>query len=189
MNRFRSLGTGLVLAFAVAVTGCGEAPTSPSLELPEASEGLVDLLGGGNDVMVVERLSPLAADVVVSKTITPDGGIIRLPEAGFTLFFPPNAVAQNTVITVTAPAGNLVGYHFAPHGLQFGRSVIALQNMNLTELDLGNLVGPAPFAAYFQGPLQPTVEALEVLDLRLFSLLGFAAFEIEHFSGYVIATD
>ena len=55
--------------------------------------------------------------------------------------------------------------------------------MTLTAL----LDGQDLFGAYFQGPLEPEVTALETLPLWLLRSLGL--FRIDHFSGYVIATN
>ncbi|HUF75028.1 MAG TPA: hypothetical protein VMM35_02060, partial [Longimicrobiales bacterium] len=72
--------------------------------------------------------------------------------------------------------------------LHFDRSVTVRQDLSETEAStlthlLGGLKG-----AYFLGDLKPRVIALEILEIRLLDLLQ-AQFSIDHFSGYVIATD
>lgn len=126
---------------------------------------------------------PESGPEVVTETIGYQGGIIRLPESGLTVVVPLGALRADTRITVTAPAGDLVGYYFEPHGLEFRRSVTLMQDMQLTDL----LSLKSPSAAYFQGELEPEVRALESIALWLLRTLG--VFEIDHFSGYVIATN
>jgi hypothetical protein len=200
--RFRALLLG---AFTF-VAACSDLPTAPEVpELqPVAQNGLLgDLLGvvvgtvGGTvdtlvDVVVgilspvLTRENPLTRDEVVTQTVGRWGGTIRLRRAGLTVTIPPGALRTNTRITVKAPAGDLLGYEFAPHGLQFDRPVILTQEVDVPE---GGLE-----VVYFDGDLQPTVGVLEVLPVATFR--DRAVFSIEHFSGYafrrrgyVVATD
>lgn len=192
MHRLRSLLGALAVGVLVLVAGCTDAPTAPYDPQPEPEYGLLGSLDDslsplldltGRDVTVLERSRPLTSDEVVSETIGYAGGVIRLPEAGLTVFVPWGAVRTPTRITVTAPAGNLVGYHFEPHGLEFRRPVTLAQDLTLASLVDGQML----FGAYFQGPLEPEVTALETLPLWLLRSLG--VFRIDHFSGYVIATN
>jgi hypothetical protein len=193
--RMRSLFLSLTLLGSLALGACADAPTAPVGEAP-AAEGLLgglldpvlDLVGLG-EVTVVKRSQPLPTEETVSKTIGSGGGTIYLPRAGLTVTIPKYALAQNTTITVTAPAGNLMGYHFAPHGLVFAKPVTLKQNLSDAEIGLlANLLNK-PTGAYFDGELRPVVTALELLPLNLNALLGYTSFNIKHFSGYVIATD
>src|SRR4051812_4753530 len=43
---------------------------------------------------VVVRTKGLAQDVVVTQTISPSGGVIKVPEAGLTITFAPGAVSE-----------------------------------------------------------------------------------------------
>ena len=65
---------------------------------------------------------------------------------------PLGALSGPTRITVRAPAGNLVGYDFQPHGLEFERPLTLMQDLlstdGLGQLDLQ--------AVYFDGELEPT---------------------------------
>ena len=189
MPRARKL-SALLLGIALFVVGCADLPTAPQPEAVEPEYGLLGsltggLLGGGSDeVTVLRRTVPLAEDEVVSQWVGRWGGVIYLPRAGLTVAIPMGALDRYTRITVTAPAGDLVGYHFAPHGLEFDRKVTVTQNLLKTE-GLGLLSGLS--VAYFEGELEPTVTALEALPIWLLRLLGI--FQIEHFSGYVIATN
>jgi hypothetical protein len=181
----------LLFGASFLIAGCTDLPTGPDMDAPDevTSYGLLSSIGsivGGksrSQVTVLERRVPLAHDEVVTRTIGRWGGVIHLPEAGLTMTFPWGAVKQATEITVTAPAGNLVGYLFGPHGTEFDRPVVMLQDMTKTKgLGWGGLS-----VAYFDGDLEPTVTALERIVMRL--LGGIGIFRIEHFCGYVIATN
>jgi hypothetical protein len=191
MPRVRYFIASLALGASFLIAGCTDLPTAPTPEVAEPSYLLGGVLqtvggvlgGGSGEGKVLERRRALAQDEVDSRWIGPRGGALQLRNAGLTVYFPPNAVSRWTRITVTAPAGDLVGYHFEPHGLEFNRQVTVVQDMLKTE-GLG-LLGLS--VAYFEGDLEPSVTALESLTLRILGLLGI--FRIEHFSGYVIATN
>jgi hypothetical protein len=193
MARTRRLFVALFVGASFVIAGCADSPTAPQPEAVEPNYGLLSgltdlLLGGGgsdsdNEVTVLQRRVPLEQDEVVSQVVGRWGGVIRLPEAGLTVLVPWGALDEPTEITVTAPSGNLVGYHFAPHGLDFDRPVTVTQDLLSTE----SLLNLDLSVAYFEGDLEPTVNALESLPLWLLRVLGI--FRIEHFSGYVIAVN
>jgi len=190
----RKFTAALLVGASFLITACSESPTAPAPVVEEPSYGLLGNLlgsltgrGSGEQVTVVKRDRPLSEDEVASKVIGYYGGTIHLPEAGLTVAFPWGAVRSPTRITVTAPAGNLVGYHFEPHGLRFRRDVTVVQDLRGTEADLLGLgLSLNLTAAYFEGELQSEVTALESITLWLLRILGI--FKIDHFSGYVIAT-
>jgi hypothetical protein len=199
MLRTRMLTLSMLLLGSLAFGACADAPTAP-VQAPTA-EGLLGdltgtvtgtvtgLLGSPQEVTVVKRSSPLPTEETVTKTIGSAGGTIYLPRAGLTVTIPKYALSSNTDITVTAPAGNLMGYHFAPHGLVFNKPVTLKPSLSNAEIGLlANLLNQ-PTGAYFEGELRPIVSVLELLPLNLNALFGYTTFNIKHFSGYVIATD
>jgi hypothetical protein len=190
MIRKRMLALSVLFLGSLALGACADSVTAPQAPAAEGLLGdVVGLLGIGGKAVVLQRSSPLPTDEVVTKTIGTGGGTIYLPKAGLTVTFPSGAVASNTAITVTAPKGNLMGYHMAPHGLVFKKTVKAKQDLTRSELGLLGRLLKKPKAVYFNGPLQPIVTILELLPLNLQGLLGYATWDIKHFSGYVIATD
>lgn len=175
-------------SFALVLGSCADRTplTGPPAE-PSAS-----LLGTVTGVLapveVLERTRSLD-EQVVSAVIGKDGGVLTLEDAGFEFVIPAGALREDTRITITSPAGNLVGYHFAPAGLEFRKAARFHQNLNNTEaansLDLlSQLTG-----AYFEGELLPEINPLELLDVTLLGTDHVATLEIRHFSGYVIATN
>src|SRR5688572_7773087 len=189
----------LLLGAFTFIAACSDLPTAPPVEVTPSNGLLGDLVGvvTGTVVTVLkvatgilspvfERDEPLRHDEVVTQTIGRDGGVIRLPRAGLTVTIPRGALSSNTRITVTAPEGDLLGYEFAPHGLQFKKPVTLTQEVRTPEGGLEVI--------YFDGELQATVEVLEVLPVL--DSQGYAVSRIQHFSGYayrqrgyVVATD
>jgi hypothetical protein len=191
--RTRSFLRTLILSvsvFTLAVGACSDLPTAPTEQMVEVTpqDGLIDgLLGVVGGVLktvtgilspVLGRDEPLEQDEVVIRTIGRDGGTIRLPNAGLTVTIPRGALSSDTRITVRAPAGDLLGYEFAPHGLQFNKPVTLTQEVTSQQVANGLE------AIYFDGNLQPTVEVLEVLPVS--TLRATATWRIEHFSGYAM---
>lgn len=185
-------GTAAWLAvYSVVFAACsdGAGPVSPSAGTGAvASEGLFG--GADEQAAVLERTVPLTEEESATRTIGPAGGLLILPRAGLTVVVPPLALSAPVAITVRAPAGDLVGYHFAPHGLEFDLPVQVTQDLTHTELPLlGGLLGLGLDAVYFEGALGPLVTVLETLPV-LPSLGGtLGVFQLAHFSGYVIATN
>ncbi|HET9948690.1 MAG TPA: hypothetical protein VFQ22_07200 [Longimicrobiales bacterium] len=220
MPRARSIFAALFMGATLFVVGCSDLPTAPEVPQEELSVepqqgllgnlvgGLVNVVGGTVNVLdntidtvvdvvegilspVLTREDPLSRDEVASQWIGPWGGVIRLPRAGLTVTVPPGALDRYTKITVRAPAGDLFGYEFLPHGLHFDRPIVAVQEVTRSEAS-GGLE-----AIYFEGDIEPEVMALEVLPVATIGDRAF--FRIEHFSwyafrrtgrdGYVIATN
>ena len=64
------------------------------------------------------RTAPLAANVVVVKTLSSGGGGISVPGTDFQLQVPNGAFAgKSMTFTITAYAGSVVAYDFQPHGV------------------------------------------------------------------------
>lgn len=178
--------TILILAVALAAA-CVDSPSDLRDGGPSASLLDLDPLVG-QPVDVLARDVPLAADEVVEKTIGIFGGTIELPESGLVVVVPAGALTLPTAIKVVAPAGDLVGYHFFPDGLTFMVPILAVQNLRLTDVSIPEINPDSDLiAAYFEGDLTPQVTALEVIPLDVRGVSG--VFPIDHFSGYVVATN
>lgn len=199
MLRISSSIRALVLGASFFVVACSDLPTAPESELeliqqvapaPGLLGGVVGVLGRTVETTVttvvevadallspvLTRDNPLRRDELVSQWIGRDGGVIRLPRAGLTVVVPRGALDRFTRITVRAPAGDLMGYEFGPHGLQFNRPVTLRQEVTRNEVS-GGLEG-----IYFDGDLLPEVQVLEVFPTL--TGRGEAVFRIDHFSGY-----
>lgn len=184
----------LVAGLMLALGACQDtpAPTGPEAN-PEASALLGGLFGSkttttGPEVDVLRRTEALASDEVARARVGLLGATLHLRKAGLTVHIPAGAAPIGTRIRVRAPAGDLVGYHFEPHGIRFALPVALVQDLRGTEAEDELL--SATRGAYFEGALSPVVEALEIVPLELDrGVGGLAILSIDHFSGYVIATN
>lgn len=206
MSRIRTIPVALAFATLAFAASCvdstapssdrsGVTQTSPSESLLDS--GLGTGLGGGlvqvidTTVTALQRLVPLATDVTRSAVIGVDGGSIEIPEAGFRLDVPKNALAVPTTITVTAVQGSATAYEFEPQGIVLYKRLLFTQDLTVTSA-LSNLLGTFN-GAYFtsRDDIFPTGSAAvhELLPTRvdLFSLT--VQFPIRHFSGYLVAVD
>lgn len=184
-----TLAAGLILS----IGACQDAPTVPDAAVsPERTElltGVLDPLApGGPDVTVLRRTEKLESDEVARARVGLLGATLHLRRAGLTVHVPAGAARVGTRIEVRAPAGDLVGYHFEPHGTRFALPVTLVQDLGGTEAE-HEIVRPL-LGAYFDGELSPIVRALEILPVELQGGAGGSAvLYVSHFSGYVVATN
>lgn len=188
----RCLPRALILAVAALVSACADLPTGPEpLEvvpkdgLLEHVEDVLHVIGTPSPVVVVHWKKALKKDESASAFIGDKGGKIHLKKAGLTVYFPRGAVRHRTKITIVVPAGKLVGYEFLPHGLVFHEPVTVTQDLRKVK---GSFL--ALIAAFHEGKLGPSVIAKERGKVKKKGRFGdLGVFAIQHFSGYVIATD
>ncbi len=200
MTRLRNLAAAIALAaVSVASASCGD-PTAPTTQqsAPNALFGLPSGLGSGVATVVdttvnsLQLAVPLLTDITRSATIGPDGGSIEIPETGFRLDIPKNAIASPTLITVTAVQGTTAAYEFEPHGIALNKRLVVTQDLGLTSVVSG-LLGKSFRGAYFTSRddlhLDGTalVHELEPTTTSFFS--QSVQFSIGHFSGYLVGVD
>jgi hypothetical protein len=187
----------LLATAALTAFSCAE-PVAPTRHdaAPSALLGLP--LGGGGGlfravdttVTTLQRAVPLFADVSRTATIGPEGGTIAMPEAGFQLDIPKNAVTEPTTITVTAVAGSTVAYEFEPAGTTFAKRLTVTQDLSPTTI-VPVIAGAKFTGAYFRTRDElllggtAFVHELEPTTVDLISLI--VRFTIGHFSGYIVA--
>lgn len=135
---FRALRATLLVAGGALA--CTDTPTTTrlaprsadiSFARIKATDSLMFLtdVAYSDTALVLRRLQPLAANISQSAIIGPAGGEIKITEAGAKISFPAGALAQPTLITMTAFAGYSVGYDFQPHGLTFAQPVKVQQTI------------------------------------------------------------
>ena len=126
LRRLAALALG-----ALTLASCGvESPTLPQLQQSPPEAPSSSLLGGLTSLIGInglQRTTPLAAPITVTKAIGPEGGTLAIPQAGVTVTVPRGALTATTTITMTARAGSLVAYDFAPHGVVFARPLVFSQ--------------------------------------------------------------
>lgn len=136
----------------------------------------------------LQRSAPLAADITVSQSIGTAGGTLSIPAAGVTVTVPAGAVSGPTQFTMTARAGSLIAYDFAPHGITFAKPLVFTQSLNGTNATLLNKAFLE--LGYYADPsqLNSVGGLLSELTSGVVNLLSwnFTA-NIKHFSGYMVA--
>lgn len=192
--RLRTLTTFAVAATAMlAIAACSsDSPSAPpsarAIATDSASRNLLgDLLGRPTSAKIIPllRTSPLAQDVVVSKTIGLLGGTITIPQAGLTLVVPPLAVNQSTNFRITARKGSYVAYDMEPHGTRFALPLVATQSLLQTNAQ-GVLNLNLSLGYYEDASRITTISELFGVQLDLLRLTAVST--IPHFSGYIWAT-
>lgn len=197
MKHTRALSLALLLAgtFALPVS-CADSTAPRAHPVAGASALLGVPIGGGVDVdrtvdttvTVLQRITPLSADITRSAVIGAAGGAISIPEAGFTLVVPRGALAAPTMITVTAVQGSAVAYEFEPKGLNPAKKFVFSQ-------DLGSTLGAGVLNALYKGGyfesrtrINQSTGAADVQEIigAAFDALTIR-FPISHFSGYLVA--
>ncbi|MFL5607475.1 MAG: hypothetical protein ACJ8AD_13580 [Gemmatimonadaceae bacterium] len=183
------------LALLLAVASCTSDHTTAPATLSAPSAGASnDLLGGllgtvtntlGLTVNGLQRRTPLAAPITVTKTIGWEGGYLSIPEAGVSVVVPTGALSSPTQITMTARAGSLVAYDFAPHGITFAKPLVFTQDVRMTNAGLLSTLK----LGYYSDPSllgSTTAVVSELINGVLSWLTGTFTAPIRHFSGYVV---
>ncbi|HEU0298913.1 MAG TPA: hypothetical protein VFR37_05645 [Longimicrobium sp.] len=180
----------LAVLAATALASCGTDGTQPSGVIATGGPQL-SLSDPPIEVSILQRSTPLLHNFVATSTIGPEGGTIRLPDAGFSITFPANAVASPTSITVAAVPGYAVAYLFHPHGLVFAQPAVATQDLRSTRAPRTTSGLRQMEGAYFPGlesllglvaTVSETRPALVDADARKMT------WTVEHFSGYAVST-
>jgi hypothetical protein len=177
---------------ALTLASCGgETPTLPRLQQSAPEAPASDLLGGLTSLLGVnglQRTQALAAPITVSQSIGPDGGTLAIPQAGVTVTVPRGALAATTKITMTARAGTLVAYDFAPHGITFAKPLVFSQQLRGTNATL--LTAPLLGLAYYEDASLLTKTGglvTQLLGGTVNTLTWTFTGSIPHFSGYMVS--
>ena len=192
LRRFGAMAVVGLALFAACSSEPTSGPTSP-LAAPAGAPS-ADLLGGTTQAVTqtltavtgVQRNTPLASSITVTKTIGSLGGTLSIPLAGVTVTVPAGALSSATVITMTARAGSLLAYDFAPHGITFAKPLVFTQSLAGTNASLVT----APQLGYYSDPslLNSTGGMVSELISGTVNLVTrtFTS-SIQHFSGYMMA--
>jgi len=207
MLRTRLLRSFAALAGAILIASCSDAvvtnPTAPASAVESHHSGSDDsgsLRGAVPDPTQLELKAVWWKKqqknlVRVSQTISPDGGIISIPETGLTIRFPQGAVAQPLTVTVTAD-DKYVAYKMEPSGTVFLQDVEVTQSLAATSI-FGSPLKSQLYAAYIADDnikLSGKVPVIEIEPSRtIFSVLSpllpqAQVWVIRHFSRYMLAS-
>jgi uncharacterized protein with beta-barrel porin domain len=192
----RRLAT-VVVAYAL-VSACSSEPTSAPVSRVVSSTGApsASLLGGLTGTLSsvltlvtgVQRTTALPASITVTQIIGVDGGTLSIPAAGVTVTVPQGALSTPTVITMTARAGSLIAYDFAPHGITFAKPLAFTQQLSGTNASI--LSASLLQLGYYSDPsLLTTLGGLvsELLGGNVNLLSWTFTSSIPHFSGYIMS--
>jgi hypothetical protein len=192
LRRLVSLAVALV-AVASCSTDQTTSPVAPS-RAPSVQAPSADLLGGVTGLVAslvsvngLQRTTPLAASITVTKTIGTAGGSFAIPEAGVTVVVPAGALTKPTVIKMTARAGALVAYDFEPHGITFAKPLVFSQSLRGTNASL--LSVPFLQLGYYKDAslLTKTGGLISELLGGVVNVLEWKfTGTIPHFSGYMV---
>jgi hypothetical protein len=198
LRRASVLALGLVVATACSsehATAPAARPSAQSAALPQPGAQSADLLGtvgsvlGGLQLVTgLQRTKPLVAPITVTKTVGLYGGVLVIPQAGVSVVIPYGALTQPTTITMTARAGSLVAYDFAPHGITFAKPLVFTQSLSGTNATI--LSVPFLKLAYYTDPslLGSLTGTVTELIGGVSSLLTWTfSAPIKHFSGYMVS--
>jgi hypothetical protein len=182
----------LVLS-AVALTSCGTEQATAPLRLEQAAapeSPSSDLLGTLTSLLSMkglQRTTALSAPITVSKSIGTDGGTLAIPAAGVTVVIPQGALTKTTTITMTARAGTLVAYDFAPHGIVFAKPLVFKQSLKGTNASLLTALS-LRLGYYADESLLTKTGGLvtELLGGVVDTLSWTFTSSISHFSGYIV---
>lgn len=185
----KHLRVGAVLA-AAALAACGHDSTQPTALISTGGPAL-DLSDPPVVVDVLQRSEPLLHNYAATALIGRGGGVIRIPEAGFSITFPANSVRLPTAISVVAVPGSAVAYLFEPHGLVFQNAPTITQDLRGTEA-----FRDPSLLAELEGAYFPDAELLDGLTAVVRETRPTTVdrsgwrmrFDVEHFSGYTAST-
>lgn len=192
----------LVLA-AGAVFACGtperplapispESRPTPTLGRINATDSLMMLTNilYSDTAIILQRTTPLAADISTTAVIGRTGGELSIPLAGVKISFPPGALTQSTTITMTALKGSNVAYDFQPHGTVFLQPVKVTQDITGTGASGVLTLLTGMHGGYFDTALDPAKQQGLVQETQLGyfdSNKTTVKFYIGHFSGYLLS--
>jgi len=191
MTRSHTIRLALAGLATMAAAACADAPGSAlTARTPSFSAGAL-----AKSEKSAGRQHPVATSFTRSIDVDHKGGRIEIPEVGFRLDIPKNAIHGNlgTIhMSVTVLAGNQIAYDFQPTGLTFDQPLQFEQDMRDLAKDAS--VDPASVlqVSYFKSPadLDPahgTARTYEDLPSGIdFSGHTLKA-DIWHFSGYIVS--
>lgn len=135
-----------------------------------------------------QRTSALPSNLTVTQAIGIDGGTLSIPQAGVTITVPAGALAATTLISVTARAGTVIAYDFAPHGTTFAKPLVFTQTLAGTNVSAA--LAPLLTLGYYADPSFLTTlggSVSEFISGLSNPANGSFTSSISHFSGYMVA--
>lgn len=191
IRTFRCLSSlaGLALLSACS-TDSTSLPSAPDASLSRANVRGISIATASTKTLVTgaQRVTGLTSSITVTQAIGVNGGTLSIPQAGVMVTVPAGALAATTLISMTARAGKVISYDFAPHGTTFAKPLVftqALAGTNASPL-MASLLQLGYYAD--ENDLTELGGAVSELSAGSFSLVnGSFTSSIWHFSGYMVA--
>ena len=193
------VGVALLISTGLGTYGCSDSPTSiePEQEIEALPvRGPAYARVEGVTLGVLRWNETLPSDLTDSRWIGRWGGMVRLRDPGVSLFIPPGALKTldgietarrgKVKITMTLHEGGGVSVGFGPDGIRFSRPAYLVIDLKDTQAADDPSVLDGLVAVYFKGKPGQTVQAREVLPVRV--IHGKLIVPIQHFSGYLLAS-
>jgi hypothetical protein len=154
----------------IAVVGCSKIPTQS--DAPKQTNLLKRSLS------VAKTAGALHTDTTISAA---NGGVVSLLDVELT--FPPNALANDTLISIDIPDISVFENHFGTDGLQFSVPVKVV--MSYRDADLSGVNESTIAIAWYNTTAGEWDKMVCTLDTVNKTVTGY----LEHFSAYALISD
>jgi hypothetical protein len=139
--------------------------------------------------------------LTVSGVIGKNGGSLAIPGSQFVIYFPQDALANPTTITITSKETPWVTYDMTPHGTVFRKPVFVFQGLENTNI-FGTLAACSAYGAYLptgNEAISSDDSATSTETTMSYTVWGFVVWMqfsspqtsiwiINHFSRYMLAS-
>jgi hypothetical protein len=173
-----------------------QAVRAPAPEQTALLGGLLDPILGLLKRLVNGLIAPLTRTLSLERDVSwsfvagPNGTVSSNSKVGLTITVPRGALTTTQVITVTALAGAPIAYKFEPHGLVFQRPLTLTQSLSgVTGYSYRDVLA----GAYFETDRlvlneDGLAQISELLPAQTDLYRRTVTFQIDHFSGYIVAS-
>lgn len=185
----RAFAPALALAVAGLTVACADGPTAPRAP-GTASAPRLEVVDPSVTTNVLERTTAIADTITTVLRVDGNGGKYTVP-GGLKIDVPAATFRAPTTLTVKTLPGTMVAYEFFPHGLVFKKPLAMTQELRGTKWDSHN---PANFEVGYFASTADLSWATKQAQVREFlrstvDVRGQRmAFEVFHFSGYLMST-
>lgn len=171
-NAFALLACSILLVASIGCNpGAVTAPDSSPQAIVVDSPNFVRILSTSKGESQAQRAPGTVSQMVSAQ----NGGTVT--NGRVTLKFPPNALSQDTEITITLDTDGTLGAEFGPHGIQFNRAVTMSMDLRGTDME-----GRADETVTLYN--NEDLGQWELVDEAPSSNLNFDKAYLYHFSGY-----
>jgi hypothetical protein len=185
----RAFAPALALAVAGLTVACADGPTAP--RAPGAANApRLEVVAPSVTADVLTRTVPIADTVVTVLHVDGNGGKYSVP-GGLKIDVPAATFRDPITLTVRTLPGDMVAYEFEPHGLVFKKPLAMLQDLrgtnwagkNTSAFEVGYFASGADLSwATKQAQVHEFLKStVDTKGQRM-------AFDVFHFSGYLMST-